>query len=96
LSLVLLEAWSQERPVLVNAASDVLVGQCKRSNGGLWYSDAYEFAAAVPLLRDKETARGLGANGKRYLDENYSWSRIHAAYEHVYDEVVALGRNANR
>lgn len=89
LSLVLLEAWSQERPVLVNAASDVMVGQCKRSGGGLWYADEHEFAAAAPLLRDKEIARDLGASGKRYLDAHYSWSVIRADYERVLAEVIA-------
>jgi len=90
LSLVLLEAWSQERPVLVNAASDVMVGQCRRSGGGLWYADGYEFAAAVPILRDPDTARQLGQNGKRYLDERYSWSTIRGAYQRILDEVVAV------
>jgi glycosyltransferase involved in cell wall biosynthesis len=89
LSLVLLEAWSQETPVLVNAASDVMVGQCTRANGGLWYADKDEFAAAVPLLRDKEIARELGASGKRYLDEHYDWGVIRTAYERVLAEVVA-------
>jgi glycosyltransferase involved in cell wall biosynthesis len=42
LSLVLLEAWSQERPVLVNGDSDVMVGQCRGLEGGGWYHDADE------------------------------------------------------
>lgn len=89
LSLVLLEAWSQERPVLVNAASDVMVGQCQRSGGGLWYSDKFEFAAALRLLRDKHTARVLGASGKGYVDRRYGWDVIRAAYERELSEVVA-------
>ncbi len=89
LSLVLLEAWSQERPVLVNAASDVMVGQCRRAGGGLWYGDAFEFAAAIPLLRDDEIGRSLGKSGKRYLDDNYTWPVIRSAYERVLSEVVA-------
>jgi glycosyltransferase involved in cell wall biosynthesis len=90
LSLVLLEAWSQERPVLVNAASDVMVGQCRRSGGGLWYADKFEFAAALPLLRDKETARALGASGKRYVDDHYSATAIRAAYEKVRSALARL------
>jgi glycosyltransferase involved in cell wall biosynthesis len=90
LSLVLLEAWSQERPVLVNAASDVMVGQCRRSGGGLWYADGYEFAAAVPILRDPDTARALGRSGKRYLDERYSWSTIRASYQRILEDVLAV------
>lgn len=83
LSLVLLESWSQERPVLVNAASDVMVGQCRRSGGGLWYADRYEFAAAMGVLADGGTARELGENGKRFVDANYSWPVIRSAYERL-------------
>ncbi len=89
LSLVLLEAWSQERPVLVNAASDVMVGQCRRAGGGLWYADEFEFAASIPILRDKETGRSLGESGKRYVDDHYSWPVIRTSYERVLSEVEA-------
>ena len=44
LSLVQLEAWSHGRPTLANAASPVLVGQSRRSGGGLWYRDGDEYA----------------------------------------------------
>ncbi len=37
LSMVALEAWALGRPVLANARCDVLVGQCLRSNAGLYY-----------------------------------------------------------
>ena len=37
LSIVIMEAWSLGIPVLVNGRSTVMVGQCTRSNGGLWY-----------------------------------------------------------
>lgn len=96
LSLVLLEAWSQERPVLVNGGSDVMVGQCRRSNGGLWYDDADEFSAAVAVLRDPETAKALGAGGKRYLEANYSWPAIREAYERLYADCLAPGRSSSR
>jgi len=37
LSYLALEAWSVGTPVLANAASHVLEGQCRRANGGLAY-----------------------------------------------------------
>jgi glycosyltransferase involved in cell wall biosynthesis len=40
LSMVLLEAWAVDTPVLVNAQCDVLLGQCLRSRGGLYYANA--------------------------------------------------------
>ena len=39
LSMVLLEAWALSRPVLVNAHCDVLKGQARRADGGLWYGE---------------------------------------------------------
>ena len=39
LSMVALEAWALGRPVLANARCDVLLGQCLRSNAGLYYED---------------------------------------------------------
>jgi glycosyltransferase involved in cell wall biosynthesis len=80
LSIVLLEAWSLSRPVLVTAASDVLVGQTRRANGGLWYEDAAEFAAAAQLLRGPEGA-ALGACGRAFVEERYRWGAVTAAYE---------------
>ncbi|MDQ6625688.1 MAG: glycosyltransferase family 4 protein, partial [Verrucomicrobiota bacterium] len=43
LSMVLLEAWTAGRPVIVTAEAEVLVGQCRRTNAGLWYSSWQEF-----------------------------------------------------
>jgi glycosyltransferase involved in cell wall biosynthesis len=75
LSLVLLEAWSVERPVLVTAASDVLVGQARRAQGGLWFADDAEFAAALDVLRGPDGAR-LGRSGRAYVERTYPWSRV--------------------
>ena len=82
LSMACLEAWSLGKPVLVTARSDVLVGQCRRSQGGLWYRDADEFAAALDYLRrDPATAVALGRQGREFVRVNYRWERILDAYE---------------
>ncbi len=46
-SLVLVEAWAQRRPALVNGRCEVLLGQAHRSGGGLPYRGYAEFEAAV-------------------------------------------------
>jgi glycosyltransferase involved in cell wall biosynthesis len=79
LSIVLLEAWSVETPVLVTAKADVLVGQCRRSNGGLWYHDLEEFAHIV-LNTGKETRCALGRQGKTFVAKHYGWQRIEEKY----------------
>jgi glycosyltransferase involved in cell wall biosynthesis len=42
-SMVLTEAWAQGRPVVAQGRTEVLVGQVRRSGGGVWYSGFAEF-----------------------------------------------------
>jgi glycosyltransferase involved in cell wall biosynthesis len=80
LSLVLLEAWKLKKPVLVNSRSEVLVGQCRRAQGGLWFDDPDEFGAALKLIVS-EVGDRLGENGRRFVDAEYSWATVISAYE---------------
>ncbi len=81
LSMVTLEAWAMEKPVLANACCEVLRGQCLRSNAGLFYEDYGEFREALALLLGSpELRRALGANGRKYYEANYSWERIENKY----------------
>jgi glycosyltransferase involved in cell wall biosynthesis len=77
LSMVVLESLYLERPVLVNGECEVLVGHCNRSNGGLYYTDYEEFKLCLSLLRKRQDLRlNMGMNGKKYVLENYNWSKI--------------------
>ncbi|MBI4263232.1 MAG: glycosyltransferase family 4 protein [Acidobacteria bacterium] len=88
LSMVALEAWALGRPVLANARCDVLLGQCRRSNAGLYYEDAAEFAGALDvLLADAELARALGRNGRDYVARHYSWPIIERKYFEMFDRL---------
>lgn len=81
LSMVVLEAWALGRPVLVNARCEVLLGQCLRANGGLFYENATEFSAALRLLLDQpELAARLGANGQTYCRREYAWPVVEDKY----------------
>lgn len=75
LSIVLLEAWSLNKPVLVNAKSEVMVGQCKRSNGGLWYKNYDEFRETVDYLLKNSLN-----DCKNFVKENYEWDIIRKKY----------------
>lgn len=79
LSIALLECWSVGRPALVNGSSEVLVGHCRRANGGLWYNTYQEWRAAL-LQLDGATKTALGLQGKQYVEHNYSWDRVEAAF----------------
>jgi glycosyltransferase involved in cell wall biosynthesis len=84
LSIALLEAWCVGKPVLVNAQSEVLVGQCRRSHGGLWYRDTAELVAALEcMLRDTAIRDGLGAQGRRFVSANYAWPGIVDRYRQL-------------
>jgi len=88
LSMVMLEAWALGRPVLANARCDVLAGQCQRSEAGLCYGNASEFAAALDwLLRDPSHAAALGDNGREYFARHYSWPVVERKYREMFDRL---------
>ena len=90
LSMVALEAWALGRPVLANAHCDVLVGQCVRSNAGLYYGDALEFAGALDvLLTDRSLAGRLGTNGRAYFTRHYGWPVIERKYLDMFEQLKA-------
>jgi glycosyltransferase involved in cell wall biosynthesis len=77
LSIVLLEGLALGTPGLVNAGSAVLKEHCLRSNAGLFYADADEYAEALDLLvRQQGLRSSLGANGRRYVDAEYRWRAV--------------------
>jgi glycosyltransferase involved in cell wall biosynthesis len=87
LSIAVLEAWSQGRPVLVNGRAETLVGQCRRAGGGLWYVNGDEFAVALEML-DPPTRALLGQRGRGYIARHYTWQRVEAVYRGVIERVT--------
>jgi glycosyltransferase involved in cell wall biosynthesis len=79
LSIVLLEAWAVGKPVLVNGRCEVLVGQCRRAQGGLWYTSKFEFQVAIEKM-DELVRNQLGLQGKSFVEINYVWSKIENKY----------------
>ena len=79
LSIVLLEAWAVGKAVLVNGKCEVLVGQCRRAQGGLWYTNKYEFQIALEKMEEPVTNQ-LGRQGKNFVEQNYQWTVIENHY----------------
>ncbi|RUT07591.1 hexosyltransferase [Dulcicalothrix desertica PCC 7102] len=79
LSIVLLEAWSIGKAVLVNGKCDVLVGQCRRAQGGVWYTSEDEFQVAIEII-SQEVRLQLGRQGKKFVENNYRWDNIEQMY----------------
>jgi len=86
LSMVTLEAWAIGVPVIANGRTDVLKGQCRRSNAGLWYTNYNQFREAFNILIDnKDVRERMGENGRKFFKENYSWEVIENKYIKLLD-----------
>ena len=73
-SLVVLEAWEQSVPVMVNATCDPTREHCERSGGGLWFGSYREFEAVLErLCADAGLRTLLGARGHAYVQRYYQW-----------------------
>lgn len=77
LSIVVLEAMSLKKPVLVNGQCPVLRGHCIKSQGGLYYSDYETFETKMLQLEYNANYRKkLGERGYLYVQKNYNWDII--------------------
>jgi len=92
LSMIVLEAWALGRPVLANAACAVLQGQCRRSNGGLYYRDYAEFRLMLRrLMGDPALRSAMGAHGRSYVTANYSWEQAAEQTNDLVRELTSRG-----
>lgn len=80
-SFVIMESWLMERPVLVHSTCKVTANFVNEANGGLYFSDYYEFAEEIEyLLKNKDIANVLGKQGRKYVFENFTWDIITKKY----------------
>ena len=95
LSMVVLEAMAMKRPVLVHENCAVVKEHCRISNGGLYYSDFYEFEACTKyLLAHKEEAEKMGENGASYVDRYYRWDEITKRLSEMIEKVSGMQGSA--
>jgi glycosyltransferase involved in cell wall biosynthesis len=89
-SLVIMEAWLTETPVLVNGRCAVTREHVRRSNGGLYFNNYAEFAATLAyLLTHSAQAKRMGENGRDYVLSNYQWPTIVAKYAQIIKRMAA-------
>jgi len=89
-SIVLMEAWLAETPVLVHARCPVTTHHVFQAGGGLAFEDFYEFAEALDvLLEDGERRRRLGRQGRAYVETEYSWPAVTARLRDTLERLVA-------
>jgi len=86
LSIITLEAWKLGAPVLANGRCRVLMGQCLRSNGGLFYHGYAEFAEGLSLLLEKpRLAASLGRQGREWVDTECAWETVEGRVEELLE-----------
>lgn len=76
-SIVLMEAWLQQTPALVNARCAVTTYHCRKSNAGLYYRNYPEFEACLDyLLVRPALRRRMGAAGRDYVLRFHTWPAV--------------------
>jgi len=77
LGIVLLEAWLAGTPSLVHEKSVVLLDQCQRSGGGLWFRHYPDFEECLTrLIDDPALRRQLAESGRNFVMTQYSWPAV--------------------
>jgi glycosyltransferase involved in cell wall biosynthesis len=90
LSLVLLEAWLEGTPAVVGVGSDVMREHCERSGGGFLFGSYERYREAIDRLVDEpELRREMGAAGRAYVLEHYSWPSVRQRLHDVLTELAA-------
>ena len=92
-SIVLMEAWSEARAVVVNARCEATREHCERSGGGLWFDSYAQFEAIVHRLTTDTTLRAvLGSRGQAFVDAHYRWPALIERYGRFAGQVLERRR----
>ncbi len=86
-SIVLMEAWLRETPVIVHGQCAVTRDHVVRSGGGCYFSDAGELKQVVRELLANPTLRTqLGSAGNRYVRDCYCWPAVLGRLYRAFDK----------
>ena len=92
-SLVVIEAWVEQLPVLVNGACGPTREHCERSGGGLWFSSYREFEVVLDrLVCDDGLRAEMGRRGRAFVDRHFRWPVLIERYARFLTTVVERGR----
>jgi len=88
-SLIIMENWLCQKPVLVNENCAVTKNFASEANGGLYFNDYYEFEACTNyLIEHKKESALMGENGKKYVISNFSWDIIVEKYVNFFKQCI--------
>lgn len=92
-SIVIMESWLCNRPVLVNEDCPVTVNFARQSAGGLYFKDYYDFEACLDYFcSNEQICQQMGLNGNKYVNENFSWDAIIRNFKQFFE---SLEENSN-
>ncbi len=87
-SIVMMEAWLQEKPVLAHGKCNVSREHLFSRKCGLLYYDEETFAESLNVIvSDPEAATLMGEAGRKYVLENYVWERVVERVKKSLDEL---------
>jgi len=87
-SIVIMESWLCNRPILVHANCPVTRHFSQESNGGLYFSDYFEFEGCLNHLQSQPgLADSMGKNGRKFVLENFNWDVIVGKYMEFFRQV---------
>lgn len=89
-SIVIMESWLCQRPVLVHKDCEVTKHFVQDSNGGLYFENYPEFEACVNyILEHEEVSMQMGINGCKYVKENFDWAVVIEKYKKFFEAIIA-------
>lgn len=91
LSLILLEAMSQKKAMLVNGLCNVLKEHCRKSkHAALAYFNKQDFIKKLHKIDSSEKLRiEMGEKGVQYVQKNYNWELI---LKRLTDSIEYIGK----
>lgn len=89
-SLVIMESWLCERPVLVHGDCEVTKDFTLQSNGGLFFTNYQEYEACLEFFENEpEISMIMGKNGKRFVLDSFGWDAITYKYIAFLNQIRA-------
>ena len=88
-SLVVMESWICETPVLVHNQCNVTKYFASDANGGFYFDNYREFEAEIEyLLSHPEECKQMGENGRKYVLDKFAWNVIVDKYTKYFQDVI--------
>jgi len=88
-SLVIMESWLCNRPVIVHEKCAVTKNFVSESNGGLYFDNYFEFEGCVNYIYSHaDVSDKMGVNGRQYVLEHFKWDVITEKYIKFFKEIA--------